>query len=70
MTDLHNSTLKLNLKRVFVKNVKTYVEKYAMVIATNLTSACCVCKEKIVKNDSYRRPIQIQKVAIFESDSN
>ena len=36
----------------------------------NLTSICCVFKEKIVKNDSYQRSIafmQIQKVAKFES---
>ena len=36
------------------KVVWVYVEKYSMVIATNLTSICCVYKEKIVKNDSYR----------------
>ena len=35
-----------------MKGVQAYVEKYSMVIATtNLTSNCCVYKEKIVKND-------------------
>jgi len=53
----------------------TYVEKYSMVIATNSISICCVYKEKIVKNDSYKfkllknvASIQIQKVATFDSD--
>ena len=26
-----------------------------MVIAANVTTICCIYKEKIVKNDSYRR---------------
>ena len=34
-----------------ITGVLTYVEKYSMVIATNLTSICCVYEEKIVKND-------------------
>ena len=40
-----------------------------MVIATHLTSICCVYKEKRVKNDLYQRTsIKIQKVAIFDTD--
>ena len=31
-------------------------EKYLMVIAINLTSICCVYKEKLFKNDSYQEP--------------
>ena len=38
------------------KGVKANVESNSIVIATNLTSIYCVYKEKIVKNDSYRRP--------------
>ena len=38
-----------------LKGVQAYVEKYSMVIAANLTSICCVYKEKIVNNDSYLR---------------
>ena len=44
--------------KVLVKNSKgvlAYVEKCSMVIAANLTSICCVYKEKIVKNNSFRR---------------
>ena len=41
-------------------------EKYSMVMAyTNLTSICCVYKEKMVKHDSYRgtqRPYIIRKL--------
>ena len=36
-----------------------------MLIATNLTSICCVYNVKIVKNVE---SIQIQKVAIFDLD--
>ena len=47
-------------------------EKYSKVMAyTNPTSICCVYKEKMVKHDSYHADvaaIQIQKVAIFDSD--
>ena len=39
-----------------------------MVIASNLDYICCVYKEEIVKNDSYRRAYKFQKVAIFNSD--
>ena len=38
-----------------------YVDKYSMVIATNLTSMCCVYKEKIVKNDSHRKALRPEK---------
>ena len=40
-----------SLKEVFARNewVPPYVEKYSMVIATNLTSICCLFKKKIVK---------------------
>ena len=41
-----------------------------MVIATNLASVCCVYKEKIVENYSYKELIKIQKVAIFDWDRN
>ena len=37
------------------KGVEVYGEKQALLFATNLTSICCVHKEKIVKNDSCRR---------------
>ena len=40
------------LKGVFAENERGYK---LTAIATNLTSVCCVYKEKIVKNDSYRR---------------
>ena len=62
--------LKVNVCGEKVKK-GVYVEKYSMVIATNLTSIYCVYKEKIVKNDSYRRTIasiQIQKVVVFNLD--
>ena len=42
------------LKGVFAKNERGYrlnALKKALLIATNLTSSCCVYKEKIVKND-------------------
>ena len=32
-----------------MKGTQAYVEKYSMVISTNITSICCVYKEKIVK---------------------
>ena len=41
-----------------------------MVIATNLTSICCVYKEKFVKKTKNVSSIQIQKVATFNSDRN
>ena len=41
-----------------------------MVIATNLASVCCVYKEKIVENYSYKELIKIQRVAIFDWDRN
>ena len=44
------------LKSVREKLKGDYVEKYSMVIGTNLPSICCVYNEKIVKNDSYRKP--------------
>ena len=37
-----------------------------MVIATNLTSVCCVYKEKIVKKDSYRRTKRLYKFRKFQ----
>ena len=43
----------------------------ALLIATNLTSICCVYNEKIIKNDQYRGnvvPIQIQNDLTFNSD--
>ena len=43
------------LKVVFVKNERGYSDKKALLIATNLTSICCVYKEKIDKDVSYRR---------------
>ena len=46
------------LKGVFAKNEMGYrlnAIKKPLLIATNLTSICCVYKEKIVKNDSHRR---------------
>ena len=39
--------------------------KNTLLIATNLTSICCVYKEKIDKSDSYRieyRPSQLRKL--------
>ena len=45
------------LKGVFAKNERGYrlnAIKKALLIATNFTSICCVYKEKIVKDDSYR----------------
>ena len=47
--------LMLILKVVFAKNDWGYRLTSLIVIATNLTSICCVYKEKIAKNDSYRR---------------
>ena len=40
-----------------MKGGKSHGEKLSMVIATNLISICCVYKEKIVKNDSYKLQI-------------
>ena len=40
----------MHVKRVFAKN-----EKFVDGDATNLTSIGCVNKEKLVKNDSYRK---------------
>ena len=62
------------LKGVFAKNERGYrlnAIKKALLIATNLTSICCVCKKKIVKDVSYRITsvhIQIEKIA--RSDLN
>ena len=36
-----------------LKGVQAQCDKKALLIATNLTSICCVYKEKIVKNDLY-----------------
>jgi len=41
-----------DLKGVFAKNRNGYGDKLLMVIATNLTSICCVYEENIDKNDS------------------
>ena len=52
--------------------LKSYGKNLSMVNATNLTSICCVYKEKFVKNVSYLKnvvSIQIQKVETFDSDS-
>ena len=57
------------LKGVFAKNERGYrlnAIKKALLIATNLTSICCVYKEKNVNNDKYR--IQIQKDATYDLD--
>ena len=51
---LYNSSL----KGVFAKNERGYrlnAIKKALLIAINLTSICCVYKEKIDKDVSYRR---------------
>ena len=45
------------LKGVFAKNERGYrlnAIKMALLIATNLTSICCVYKEKLVTDISYR----------------
>ena len=49
------------------KGVWVYFVKQSMVITANLTSICCVYKEKIVKNDSYhvfrtQRPYKFRKL--------
>ena len=47
----------LHLKGVFAKNERGYrlnAIKKTLLIATNLTFTCCVYKEKIVKDVSYR----------------
>ena len=55
-----------SLKGVFAKNENWY-RLTPMVIATNLTSICCVYKEKMVKHEE--RGIHTNsKVAIFQSD--
>ena len=58
--------------RETLKGVQAQCDKKELLIATNLTSICCVYKEKIVKNDSFIpknvASIQIQKVAAFNSD--
>ena len=46
-----------DLKGVFAKNERGYrlnVIKKALLIANNIISICCVYKEKIVKDVSYR----------------
>ena len=48
------TTLTVPLKGVFAKNERgnrLNAIKKALLIATNLTSICCVYEEKIVKND-------------------
>ena len=53
-----NKNVKQYLKEVFAKNKMGYrltAKISAFNRYTNLTSICCVYKEKIVKNDSYRR---------------
>ena len=58
----------LFLKGVFAKNERVYrlnAIKKTLLIATNLTSICCIYKEKIVKNDYYRRtycPYELRKL--------
>ena len=59
--NIFSSTLLKNifssLKGVFVKNERGYrlnAIKKALLITNNLTSICCVYKEKIVKDVSYR----------------
>ena len=44
------------------------VEKLSMVIATNLTSICCVYKNKIFKTTHPKNvaSIQVQKVATYD----
>ena len=56
-----------------MKNERGYrlnAYKKVLVISTNLTSICCVYKEKTVKHDSHRSaaPIQIRKDATLNSD--
>ena len=54
MPDLHRCPC--NLKESVREKLKgAYGEKLSIGIATNLTSICCVNKEKIVKNDSTQR---------------
>ena len=45
--------IKCHLKGVFAKNKRGIglMRKKTLLIVTNLTSICCVYKEKIVKND-------------------
>ena len=56
------------LKGVFAKNERGYrpnAIKKRFMIATNLTSICCVYKEKIVQDVSYRitwRPYKLRKL--------
>jgi len=51
------------------KGVQVSDKKWSLLIATKLTSICCVYKENIVKNYLYSvAVIQIQKVAIYNSD--
>ena len=45
------------LKGVFAKNERGYMLnaiKKALLIATNLTSICCIYKEKLIKDVSHR----------------
>ena len=45
------------------------IDKKAILIATNLTSICCVFNEKIVKDVSYQiTGIQIEKIATYDFD--
>ena len=61
------------LNGVFAENERrqAFVKKYSIVIATNLTSIGGVYKEKLVKKlliPKHVASIQIQKVAIFDTD--
>jgi len=60
------------LKGVFAKNERGYrlnAKKKALLIATNLTSICCVYKDKIVKDASNNlASIQIEKIATHDLD--
>ena len=63
------------LKGVFTKNERGYmasVEKYSIVIYTNLSSICCVYRRKLLKTNHTEvnsvHSIQIWKISIFNSD--
>ena len=61
-------TKMFSLKGVFAR--KAYGEKYSLLIASNLTSICCVYRRKLLKRLTPKNvdSIQIQKVATFNSD--
>ena len=53
------------------KGVLANIESNSMVIATNLTSICCVCtRRKGIKKTHLKNiePIQIHEIALFYSD--